>query len=91
MHQDQALDRCTAKLFQVLFSKRSCSNVETLSLTAIAIKSAEAHLNPFKKSALLELPHRRILIGDETQGSVIEVSQIGSGGLKGTAEVCVTR
>jgi hypothetical protein len=48
MHQDQALDRCTAQLFQVLSSKRFISNVETLSLAAIAIKSAEGHLNPFQ-------------------------------------------
>ena len=48
IHQDQALDRCIAKLLQVLFSKRSLFNVETLSLAAIAIKSAEGHLNPFQ-------------------------------------------
>jgi hypothetical protein len=48
MHQDQALHRCTTKLFQVLFSKRSRSNVETLSLAAIAIRSADGHLNPFQ-------------------------------------------
>jgi hypothetical protein len=48
IHQDEALDRCTAQLFQVLSSKPFLSNVETLSLAAIAIKSAEGHLNPFQ-------------------------------------------
>jgi hypothetical protein len=48
LHQDQALDRCTAQLLQVLSSNRFISNVETLSLAAIAIKGAEGHLNPFQ-------------------------------------------
>jgi hypothetical protein len=48
MHEDQAFDRCTAQLFQVLSSKRFIFSVETLSLATIAIKSAEGHLNPFQ-------------------------------------------
>jgi hypothetical protein len=47
MHQDHALDRCVAKLLQVLFSKGAICNVETLSIAAIAIKAAEGHANPF--------------------------------------------
>ena len=48
LHQDHTVDRCTAQLYQVLSSKRFISNVETLSLAAIAIKSAEGYLNPFQ-------------------------------------------
>jgi len=47
MHQDQALDRCIANLLKVVSSKSSTSNVENLSLAAIAINAAERNANPF--------------------------------------------
>src|SRR5438093_3662800 len=48
MHKDLALDGCIADLRTALFRKRSISNVETLSLAAIAINAAEGNANPFQ-------------------------------------------
>ena len=48
IHEDQAVDRCTSRLSQVLLSKGPILNIETLSLAAIAIKAAEDHANPFQ-------------------------------------------
>jgi hypothetical protein len=48
IHHDQAADHCIATLVKALTAKRSISNVETLSLAAIAIRAAEGHTNPFQ-------------------------------------------
>ncbi|HET9216909.1 MAG TPA: hypothetical protein VFR18_08015 [Terriglobia bacterium] len=48
VHHDPDLDRCMAVLHRVLSSKISVSNIETLSLAAIAIHAAEGHANPFR-------------------------------------------
>jgi hypothetical protein len=47
-HEDPALHHCIADLHRALSSKNSTSNIETLSLTAIAINAAEGNANPFK-------------------------------------------
>jgi hypothetical protein len=47
-HQDPALDYCIATLHTALSAKVTISNVETLSLAAIAINAAEGHANPFQ-------------------------------------------
>ena len=46
VHQDQALNHCIASLRTALSS--SATNVETLSLAAIAIKAAEGSAHPFE-------------------------------------------
>ena len=48
MHKDQGLDHCLMKLRQGLSSNGYISNVDTLSLTAIAINAAEGNANPFQ-------------------------------------------
>ena len=48
VHQDEALDHCIADLHRALTSADTISNIETLSLAAIAIKAAEGSANPFK-------------------------------------------
>lgn len=48
LNQDTALNRCMAVLHTALSSKISVSNIETLSLAAIAINAAEGHANPFQ-------------------------------------------
>jgi hypothetical protein len=46
-HRDPALDHCAERLAAVLSSKASMSNVETLSLVAIAMNAADGNGNPF--------------------------------------------
>ena len=48
VHQDQALNHCIADLRRALSSTDAISNIETLSLAAIAIKAAEGNTNPFE-------------------------------------------
>jgi hypothetical protein len=48
VHQDEAISHCIADLGKALSSTDSISNVETLSLAAIAIKAAEGDANPFE-------------------------------------------
>jgi len=48
MHQDPSRDHCTEKLRRMLSSRTSISNIETLSLAAIAINAAEENVNPFQ-------------------------------------------
>ncbi len=48
LHQDQVADLCIASLRRALSSNRSISNIETLSLAAIAINAAEGNANPFQ-------------------------------------------
>ena len=48
IHHDQAVDASIAKLLSVLAPKRFSSNVETLSLAAIALKAADGNANPFR-------------------------------------------
>jgi hypothetical protein len=47
-HQDPALDHCTERLAAVLSSDASISNIETLSLAAIAMNAADGYGNPFE-------------------------------------------
>jgi hypothetical protein len=47
MHGDPALDRCIVDLHRALFSKSRSFTVETLSLAATAIRTAEGNANPF--------------------------------------------
>ena len=47
MHQDPALNHCIAHLNSRLSTTNGTSNIETLSLAAIALKSAEGSENPF--------------------------------------------
>jgi len=47
-HQDQALHHCIADLHRALSSTAAISNIEILSLAAIAIKAAEGNANPFE-------------------------------------------
>jgi len=48
IHQDRVADLCIARLRKALSSNRSISNIETLSLAAIAINAAEGNANPFQ-------------------------------------------
>jgi len=48
IHHDQAVDACIANLLKVLASKRISTNVETLSLAAIALKAVDGNANPFR-------------------------------------------
>ena len=50
IHHDQAVDACIAKLLKALKSKCISSNVETLSLAAIALKAADGDANPFRSA-----------------------------------------
>lgn len=47
-HRNPALDHCATRLAAVLSSKASISNVETLSLAAIAMNAADGNGNPFE-------------------------------------------
>jgi hypothetical protein len=47
-HQDPHIHHCTERLAAVLSSKASLSNVETLSLAAIAMNAADGNGNPFE-------------------------------------------
>jgi len=49
VHRDQALNNCIAGLGRTLSSKDAVSNIETLSLAAIALKAAEGNGNPFER------------------------------------------
>ena len=46
---DEALDHCIAGLDKALSSTDATSNIETLSLAAIALKAAEGNGNPFEE------------------------------------------
>ena len=48
VHQDQAINNCIASLGKALSSTDAISNIETLSLAAIAINAAEGKGNPFE-------------------------------------------
>jgi len=48
VHKDPTRDHCVEKLRSVLSSQTSISNIETLSLSAIAINAAEGNANPFQ-------------------------------------------
>ncbi len=48
VHRDQALKHCVTSLHKVLSTTDAILNIETLSLTAIAIKAAEGSWNPFE-------------------------------------------
>jgi hypothetical protein len=48
IHQDPSRDHCIQKLRRVLSSGASISNIETLSLAAIAINAVEENINPFQ-------------------------------------------
>jgi hypothetical protein len=47
-HQDKALTHCIASLDKALSSTDASSNIETLSLAAIALKAAKGKRNPFE-------------------------------------------
>ena len=48
VHKDPTRDHCVEKLRTVLTSRTPISNIETLSLAAIAINAAEGNANPFQ-------------------------------------------
>ena len=48
VHRDEALNHCIAGLGKRLSSTDAISNIETLSLAAIALKAAEGNANPFQ-------------------------------------------
>jgi hypothetical protein len=48
MHKDGGLDECIDTLRRLLSWTSTISSIETLSLTAIALKLAEGYFNPFK-------------------------------------------
>ena len=48
VHQDEAVKHCISNLHRALSSRNAISNIETLSLAAIAIKAAEGNTNPFQ-------------------------------------------
>jgi hypothetical protein len=50
VHRDQALSNCIAGLGRTLSSTDAISNIETLSLAAIALKAAEGNGNPFESN-----------------------------------------
>jgi hypothetical protein len=52
IHQDKAVDPCMSKLRTALVARGAVSNVETLSLAAIAIRAAEGNANPFEVAGL---------------------------------------
>src|SRR5438132_66071 len=47
VHQDEAAKYCIGNLHRALSSRNAISNIETLSLAAIAINAGQGHLNPF--------------------------------------------
>jgi hypothetical protein len=49
VHRDEALNHCIASLDKALSSTDATSNIETLSLAAIALKAAEGNGNPFEE------------------------------------------
>jgi hypothetical protein len=49
VHRDQALNHCIAGLGKALSFTNAPSNIETLSLAAIALKAAEGNGNPFEE------------------------------------------
>jgi hypothetical protein len=49
VHRDEALKHCIASLDKALSSTHAPSNIETLSLGAIALKAAEGNGNPFEE------------------------------------------
>src|SRR5207245_11761535 len=48
IHQDRVADLCISRLRKALSSNRSISNIETLSLSSLAINAAEGNANPFQ-------------------------------------------
>jgi hypothetical protein len=49
VHRDEALNHCIMVLNEALSSADATSNIETLSLAAIALKAAEGNGNPFEE------------------------------------------